>query len=101
MSSRYRRRGRFRRAAAIGPLVLFLGKITPRKGSTCWPARLHAAPRPEATLVIAGNDMGGVRGGASASRAAGCRDRLQPGSCGPPRLDALAAADVGGLPLGA
>jgi glycosyltransferase involved in cell wall biosynthesis len=77
--------------------VLFLGKITPRKGLDVL-ARSFAllAPRLDCTLIIAGNDMGGAAAARAQLAAAGLSSRvLFTGLlAGRDRLDALAAADV-------
>src|SRR5262245_46224409 len=54
-------RGRFRREWRIGdePLVLFLGKITPRKNVDRLVTAFARVTHPNARLVVAGNDMGG------------------------------------------
>jgi glycosyltransferase involved in cell wall biosynthesis len=54
-------RGRFRRQAGVGsdPLVLFLGKITPRKNVDTLVRAFARLGTRNARLVIAGNDMGG------------------------------------------
>ena len=80
-----------------GPLVLFLGKITPRKGVDVLAAAFaQLAPRSPATLVIAGNDMGGGRAARNGWSAAGLGSRAVFTGLltGPERLDALADADV-------
>jgi len=53
-------RGRFRAALGIGssPIVLFLGKLTPRKRVDDLMRAFASLARPDARLVIAGNDMG-------------------------------------------
>ena len=90
---------RFRQRFALrpGPIVLFLGKITPRKGLDVL-ARAFArlASRSAATLVIAGNDMGGgAATRASLSRAGLASRAVFTGLLtGSERLDALSAADV-------
>jgi glycosyltransferase involved in cell wall biosynthesis len=90
---------RFRQRFAIpaGPLVLFLGKITPRKGVDVL-ARAFAAlaPRSDATLVIAGNDTGGGAAARAILAAAGLSGRAAFTGllAGHDRLDALSAADV-------
>jgi glycosyltransferase involved in cell wall biosynthesis len=55
-------RGLFRRRLTIGeaPLVLFLGKVTPRKRVDVLVRAFAALARPRAHLAIAGNDMGGL-----------------------------------------
>jgi glycosyltransferase involved in cell wall biosynthesis len=79
-----------------GPLVVYLGKITPRKRVD---TLVHAFARlrsPQATLVIAGNDMGAAESARAAAEAAGVTNRtrfvglLQ----GAARLELLADADV-------
>src|SRR5262249_6385313 len=54
-------RGQFRRRLGIseGPLVLFLGKITPRKRVDLLVRAFSRLRNRRAQLVIAGNDMGG------------------------------------------
>jgi glycosyltransferase involved in cell wall biosynthesis len=91
-------RGRFRRQYGIGnePMVLFLGKITPRKNVDTLVRAFTQLTHPHAKLVIAGNDMGG-----------GCSARLLASDLGidkravftglltgPARIEALADADV-------
>jgi glycosyltransferase involved in cell wall biosynthesis len=80
-----------------GPIVLFLGKITPRKGIDVL-ARAFAslATRSDATLVIAGNDMGGGAAAREALTRAGLGARVVFTGllAGANRLDALSAADV-------
>jgi glycosyltransferase involved in cell wall biosynthesis len=91
-------RGRFRAARRLTGrrLVLFLGKLTPRKRLDVVIDAFAALGDAEATLVIAGNDLGG---GAAARRRA---ERLGLGARviftgllrGAERLHALADADV-------
>jgi glycosyltransferase involved in cell wall biosynthesis len=91
-------RGEFRRRCRIGtePIVLFLGKITPRKNVDALVQAFAQLPHNNARLVIAGNDMGG---GSTARRLAaelGVAERthftgLLTGST---RIEALADADV-------
>ena len=94
-----RERGRFRQRIGVtsAPIVLFLGRITPRKRvdvlvRAC--ARLLA--RPDARLVIAGNDLGPAGHVRQLAHAAGVGDRvLFTGLLrGHERLEALADADV-------
>ena len=91
-------RGAFRRREALGqaPVVLFLGKITPRKRIDVL-IRAFAQLRPSgARLIIAGNDMGGAVAARRLVR------RLGLESCtsftglltGRTRLEALTDADV-------
>ena len=80
-----------------GPLVLFLGKITPRKGvDVLAEAFTQLAPRSPATLVVAGNDMGGGHAARQRLFGAGLGSRAVFTGLltGPERLDALSAADV-------
>lgn len=53
-------RGRFRPTHGIGdePVVMFLGKLTPRKRLDVLARAFAQLNRPDARLVIAGNDMG-------------------------------------------
>jgi glycosyltransferase involved in cell wall biosynthesis len=53
-------RGRFRQRLGLDgrPLVLFLGKLTPRKCVDVLVEAMAALPREDAVLVIAGNDLG-------------------------------------------
>src|SRR5689334_15068003 len=52
-------RGQFRRRAGVdGPMVAYLGTLTPRKRVDLLVRAFAALRTPEATLVIAGNDMG-------------------------------------------
>jgi glycosyltransferase involved in cell wall biosynthesis len=87
---------RFRAAQGLGagPIVLLLGKLTPRKGTGVLIEAFSRLAHPSARLVIAGNDMG-----------AGIAALIERSACGPrttrvgllrgrARLDALAAADV-------
>jgi glycosyltransferase involved in cell wall biosynthesis len=88
-------RGRFRQQWDLpqGPLVVYLGQISPRKGVEHLVAAFADGGLGGATLVIAGNDMGGL---ATAQAA------LKPGSPvrfvglleGRERLELLADADV-------
>jgi glycosyltransferase involved in cell wall biosynthesis len=91
------RAGAFRSSHGLtGPLVVFLGKITPRKRVNTLVrafARLQSA---HATLVVAGNDMGAEASARATAQAMGVADRtrfvgLLPGA---ERLELLADADV-------
>jgi glycosyltransferase involved in cell wall biosynthesis len=90
-------RGRFRAAHGLsGPVVVFLGKITPRKRLD---VLVHAYARlvqMNATLVIAGNDMGGLDGAMADARRLGIAERVRTVGllAGSARLEALADADV-------
>jgi glycosyltransferase involved in cell wall biosynthesis len=87
----------FRAGLGIGqrPLVLFLGKLTPRKGVADL-VRAFASLECDAVLAIAGNDMGAGASVDQAVRSLGLEDRVfRPGLLtGVERLDALAAASV-------
>ena len=90
---------RFRQRFALAdvPLIVFLGKITPRKGvGILAEAFAQLASRSPATLVVAGNDMGGGRAARQRLSVAGLSSRAVFTGLltGPDRLDALAAADV-------
>ena len=79
-----------------GPLVVYLGKITPRKRVDMLVrafAQLHA---PSATLVIAGNDMGAEASARAAAETTGVtgRTRFVGLLQGAGRLELLADADV-------
>jgi glycosyltransferase involved in cell wall biosynthesis len=93
-------RGRFRRRLGLGdrPLVLFLGKITPRK-------RLDVLTRafaslqgrcPGAHLVIAGSDMGGLHASLALARELGVDGRVSVAGLlvGRDRIEAFADADL-------
>jgi glycosyltransferase involved in cell wall biosynthesis len=89
---------RLRATLEVGrrPVVLFLGKLTPRKGVDHLVRAFASLDRSDAVLIVAGNDMGA--GGAidSLVRSLGLGRRvLRPGLLtGAERLDALAAANV-------
>jgi glycosyltransferase involved in cell wall biosynthesis len=91
-------RGRFRARLGIGagPLVLFLGKLTPRKRVDLLIRAFAQLRRPDLSLVIAGNDMGAGRearalaDGLGLARQATFTGLLK----GEHRLQALADADV-------
>lgn len=88
----------FRDAHGIGdaPLVLFLGKLTPRKGVDVLLRAFAQLRHPRARLLIAGNDMGsGAKADALiVALALGQRAHRIGLLRGAARLDALAAADV-------
>lgn len=91
-------RGIFRRQRGLGerPVLLYLGKLTPRKGVDHLLAAVARLPADRVTLVVAGNDMG-VR--ADLERQAegldlGDRVRFVGLLTGPERLAALADADL-------
>ena len=89
---------RFRTALnlADSPVVLYLGKVTPRKGVDVLLRAAHHVNAVDARIVIAGNDMGpgsAVRRAMRITRFDGRITRV--GLLrGTERLDALAAADV-------
>jgi glycosyltransferase involved in cell wall biosynthesis len=90
--------GRFRRDHGLGqgPLVLYLGKLTPRKGVDHLVEAMARLQSLDATLVVAGNDMGV---GADLARLAerlglGTRVRFVGLLTGQERLGALADADL-------
>ena len=95
-------RGVFRRAWGLGtaPIVMFLGKLTPRKRLDVLVRAFSLLNRPAARLVIAGNDMG------SEPRLRRVLAQLDLSSRviftglleGHSRLDALADADVVAYP---
>lgn len=89
-------RGAFRRRAGIhGPLVAYLGKLTPRKRVDML-VRAFADMPGNATLVVAGNDMGSDGDVRAAARAAGGRARIVFTGLleGAARLELLADADL-------
>lgn len=79
-----------------GPVVLFLGKLTPRKGVEDLVRAFGSVGNPRATLIVAGNDMGAGASVRSLVRRLALERRvITPGLLkGSERLDALAAADV-------
>ena len=91
-------RGRLRIRCAIkaGPIVLFLGKVTPRKRVDLLIEAFARLDRSDATLVIAGNDMGAGGAVRDAIRARGLEPRARFTGLlrGHERLEALADADV-------
>ena len=78
------------------PVILFLGKLTPRKGVDDLVRAFAALSRPDAVLVIAGNDMGAGPAIDAAVRSLDLERRVRRTGllAGPDRLDALAAASV-------
>ena len=95
-------RGRFRRRIGLGsePLVLFLGRLSPRKRLDVLLRAFARLARSDARLAIAGNDMGAEAAARSLAHALGLdsrvvftgllRDRE--------RLEALADADLVSYP---
>lgn len=90
-------RGLFRQRFGLGagPLVLFLGKITPRKRLDVL-VRAFARLRSDARLVVAGNDMGGAADARALVHSLGLEPRtLFTGLLkGRARLEALSDAEV-------
>ena len=88
----------FRDAHGIGdaPLVLFLGKLTPRKGVDVLLRAFAQLRHPRARLLIAGNDMGSGADADALIVALALDQRAHRIGLlrGAARLDALAAADV-------
>jgi glycosyltransferase involved in cell wall biosynthesis len=78
------------------PIVLFLGKLTPRKGVAHLVRAFAAIRRSDARLVMAGNDMGTGAAVDSLTRQLGLTARvIRTGLLtGAHRLDAMAAANV-------
>jgi glycosyltransferase involved in cell wall biosynthesis len=91
-------RGHFRRQWGLGddPIVLFLGKITPRKNVDTLVRSFAQLGDRRARLVVAGNDMGGGQRARTLAHELGVGNRtLFTGLLtGPARLEALADADV-------
>ena len=91
-------RGAFRCRVGTGdgPLVLFLGKLTPRKRVEDLVEAVAHTGRPDISLVIAGNDMGAGRSIRSAVQACGLgHQTVFTGLVdGQNRIDALADADL-------
>jgi glycosyltransferase involved in cell wall biosynthesis len=91
---------RQRLGVAAEPLVVYLGTLTPRKHVDVLIEAFAALDRPDARLVIAGNDLGA----GPALRRLVARRGLAPRTTftgllpGPARLDALAAAAVVAYP---
>jgi glycosyltransferase involved in cell wall biosynthesis len=90
-------RGRFRRQHRLDrPLILFLGKITPRKRLDVLVQALARCERTDADLAVAGNDMGGLEAALADARRLGMTARVRVVGLltGQGRLDALADADL-------
>jgi glycosyltransferase involved in cell wall biosynthesis len=91
-------RGRFRERCALppGPIVLFLGKLTPRKGLDILARACTRLRRDNLSLVIAGNDMGAGADTRAIIRQLGLVGRTVFTGLlrGRERLEALADADV-------
>jgi glycosyltransferase involved in cell wall biosynthesis len=90
-------RGRFRSSAGLGagPLVAFLGKITPRKRVDLL-VRAFADQDQSVQLVLAGSDMGGLQQALALANSLGVRSRVHVEGvlAGRARLELLADADV-------
>jgi glycosyltransferase involved in cell wall biosynthesis len=90
--------GRFRARLRLdtAPLVLFLGKLTPRKRLDVVVEAFARLDDPDARLAIAGNDMGAGRAVRRRLRARGLEPRVHLVGLltGRARLEALADADV-------
>jgi glycosyltransferase involved in cell wall biosynthesis len=92
-------RGRFRERFGVprgAPLVMYLGKLTPRKRLDVLVRAFARLPRNDARLAVAGNDMGAAPAARSLVRALGVAPRaIFTGLLrGRERLEALADADV-------
>jgi glycosyltransferase involved in cell wall biosynthesis len=91
-------RGRFRRHWELGddPIVLFLGKITPRKNVDTLVRSFAQLGNPRTRLVVAGNDMGGGQRAQTLAHelGVGARALFTGLLTGAARLEALADADV-------
>jgi glycosyltransferase involved in cell wall biosynthesis len=88
----------FRRSRGLGqrPVVMFLGKLTPRKGVEHLVRAFAALAQPHAVLVIAGNDMGSGAAVDAVVRDCNLEARVVRTGLltGSERLDALAAANL-------
>ena len=91
-------RGAFRRRFTLpsGPVVLFLGRLTPRKRLDVLARAFARLERPDACLVIAGNDMGAGASTRALAQALGIAPRTVFTGLlrAHERLEALADADV-------
>ncbi len=90
--------GRFRERWALGraPVILFLGKLTPRKRVDVLIRAFARLLDPDAHLVIAGNDMGSGAGTRALAHSLGLEARTHFTGLltGRQRIEALADADV-------
>ena len=91
-------RGLFRRQRGLGdaPLVVFLGKITPRKRLDVVVAAMPHVHAREARLIVAGNEMGAGGAARRLAAARGVADRIEWVGLltGRARLELLADADI-------
>ena len=91
-------RGWFRERLGLtnGPLLMYLGTLSPRKQPDMLARACAALARPDVQLVFAGNDMGEERSVRRVVRRLGLepRTRFTGLLTGPSRYAALAAADV-------
>ena len=91
-------RGRFRRRLEneSAPIVLFLGRLSPRKRVDVLVRALARLRRTDAILVVAGNDMGSADDARALATALDIADRVTFTGLlqGRERLEALADADV-------
>ena len=87
---------RRRYAIAAGPLVMYLGVLSPRKQPDILARAVARLQRPDVQLVFAGNDMGAARRTRAVVRETGLepRTRFTGPLSGSSRYAALAAADV-------
>ena len=84
------------RHGLTGPLVAYLGKITPRKRVDTLVRAFAQLPSSQATLIVAGNDMGAEACARAAAESTGVarRTRFVGLLQGAARLELLADADV-------
>ena len=84
------------RLGVEGPLVAYLGKLTPRKRVDLLVRAFAVLRAPGATLVVAGNDMGGGDAAHATARQLGVEERVIFTGLveGRDRLELLASADV-------
>ena len=96
------RRGQLRARFGLGdaPVVLFLGKITPRKRLDDLARAIAVMRHPRVRLVIAGNDMGGLEAMRALASSLGIAGQTTIAGLltGRDRLEALADADVVAYP---
>jgi glycosyltransferase involved in cell wall biosynthesis len=94
--------GELRQMFGIGraPVILFLGKITPRKHVSVLVEAFARLPLSDARLVLAGSDMGGLKAALTAARQCGVHERVHVAGvlAGVDRLRALRDASVVAYP---